>query len=146
MRAHRMAVPALMLAAVMTGCSLLNVGTPTAAEGDCFNTDSDGSQVAGIDVKPCDESHVYEAYAVFDYPAEDGDGYPGDEEMSSYADDQCTARFTDYVGVDYDTSAWYSTSITPSEDTWGAGDREVICALHTEDEAGVTGSARGSNE
>jgi hypothetical protein len=146
LHAHRIALPAVVLAAVISGCSLLNVGTPTAAEGECFNTDSDGSEVAGINVRPCDESHVYEAYAVFDYPTENGDTYPGDSEMQSYADEHCNTQFTAYVGIDYDSSIWYSTSITPSEDTWGAGDREIICALHTEDESEVTGSARGANE
>jgi hypothetical protein len=146
MRAHRIAVPAVVLAAALAGCSLLNVGTPTAEVGDCFNTDGGEGEVAGISVKPCDESHVYEAYAVFDYSTENGDDYPGDTEIQSYADEQCVAEFTDYVGIDYDASIWYSTSITPSEDTWGAGDREIICALHAKDESEVTGSARGSNE
>jgi hypothetical protein len=146
MRVHRIALPAAVLVAALAGCSLLNLGTPTAAEGECFNTDGDGGEVAGINVRPCDEAHVYEAYAVFDYPSEDGDEYPGDAVIQSYADENCDTQFTEYVGIDYDSSIWYSTSITPSEDTWGAGDREIICALHTQDESEVTGSAQGANE
>jgi Septum formation len=146
MHAHRIAVPAVLVATVMVGCSLLNIGTPTAEVGDCFNTDGGEGEVAGISARPCDEPHVYEAYGVFDYPTDNGDDYPGDSAIQTYADDHCKAQFTEYVGVAYDDSIWFSTSITPSEDTWGAGDREIICALHKEDESEVTGSARGSNE
>ena len=146
MRAHRIPGVAVLSAAVMTGCALLEPANLTVDEGQCFDTNADDSEVASIEVKPCDEEHVYEAYAVFDYPAESGDEYPGDEEMSNYADEECRGNFADYVGLEYDSSMWYSTSITPSSDTWGSGDREIICALHGDDVSAVTGSARNSNE
>jgi hypothetical protein len=38
---------------------------------------------------------------------------------------------------------YYVFPITPSEGTWGEGDREIICSLYEADKK-ITGSARGA--
>ena len=112
-------------------------------EGDCFG--EAGEQVETVSVVDCDESHIYEVFSVFDYEP-DADAYPGRDEVRSHADERCEAEFDDFVGIDYQSSRWYITSVTPSEETWADGDREIVCTLNLEDNSEVTGSAEGSGE
>ena len=112
-------------------------------EGDCFG--AAGEQVESVNVVDCEEPHIYEVYALVDYETED-DAYPGQEAVRSYADEQCEAQFEGFVGIDYESSRWYITSVTPSEETWADGDREIVCALNLEDNSEVTGSAEDSGE
>ena len=113
-------------------------------EGDCFGAAS-GEQVETVNVVDCDEPHVYEVFSLFDYEG-DGDDYPGEETVQAFADVGCDADFEEFVGIDYQSSSWYITSVTPSEETWAEGDREVVCTLNLEDRSEVTGSAEGSGE
>ncbi len=112
--------------------------------GQCFNAD-DVSTVDQVTAVSCDASHVYEVFGLSDYEAADDADFPGDDALSSSADEACRPAFEDYVGVAYDDSEWFGTFINPSEETWAEGDREIVCVLHTEDKTEVTGSAEGSN-
>ena len=116
--------------------------------GDCFSVDSD--QFDTVVVVDCEQPHEYEAFQVFDHPAGPDEAYPGDDTLFEFADTECQPPFEEYVGHDYQTSIWYITSITPSEDTWADGDREIVCTLNQQDENDepitVTGSAEGSAE
>lgn len=114
--------------------------------GDCFSVDSD--QFDTVVVVDCEQPHEYEAFHVFDHEAGPDDPYPGDDALFEFADTECQPPFEEYVGHDYQTSIWFITSITPSEDTWADGDREIVCTLNQQDEDDepitVTGSAEGS--
>ena len=112
-------------------------------EGDCFG--AAGDQIETVNVVDCEEPHIYEVYSLFDYEGEDNT-YPGREEIRAYADEQCEVDFEEFVGIDYQSSRWYITSVTPSEETWADGDREIVCTLNLEDTSEVTGSAEGSGE
>jgi hypothetical protein len=116
--------------------------------GDCF--DATGDEIESVTVVDCEASHTYEAYHVFDHEAAGDAAYPGDEAMTDLAETECGDLFEDYVERDYESSIWYISWITPSEETWAAGDREIVCTLHQQDEGGdpiqVTGSAEGSGE
>ena len=114
--------------------------------GDCFSVDSD--QFDTVVVVNCEQPHEYEAFHVFDHEAGPDEPYPGDDVLFDFADTECQPPFEEYVGHEYQTSIWFITSITPSEDTWADGDREIVCTLNQQDEdeepITVTGSARGS--
>lgn len=118
------------------------------AAGDCFSAESD--QLDTVLVVDCGEPHEYEAFHVFDHPAGADEPYPGDEVLFDYADTECQPPFEEFVGHDYQSSIWYITSLTPSEETWADGDREIVCTLNQQDENSepitVTGSAEGSAE
>jgi hypothetical protein len=114
--------------------------------GDCFLA-PEGEQASEVSVVPCDATHIYEAFHVFDHEAGPDEPYPGDEELLNYADGQCRGPFEDYVGIDYDDSIYWITSVSPSEDTWADGDREIVCALKLgQDGEETTGSAEGAGE
>ena len=50
-----------------------------------------------------------------------------------------------YVGEPWETSAIYGSMISPSEDSWGGGDREFICVLYDPEDTQLTESLRGAN-
>jgi len=113
--------------------------------GDCFSTT--GDTVETVTVVDCAEPHVYEVFAVFDHEAADEEPYPGDDAVLDYADAACRPYFEDYVGADYETSIYWITSVTPSDETWRDGDREIVCTLKLGQEGEMTtGSAEGSGE
>ena len=115
-------------------------------EQDCF--DAAGSEVETVTVVACESPHTYEVFAVFDHEADDDDPYPGDEAIGEYADSRCQPLFEDYVGIDYEASIYWITSVTPSDETWqSSDDREIVCALKLGEEGQQTsGSAEGTGE
>jgi len=116
--------------------------------GFCFSTDSD--QLETVNVVDCEQPHEHEVFALVNHPAGDADAYPGDDALVEYADAECRPPFEEYVDRDYETSIWYITSLTPSAETWGEGDREVVCTVNQQDAdeepITVTGSAEGSGD
>ena len=114
--------------------------------GDCFGATT-ADQVDSVVVVDCEETHIYEVFALVDHEAGGDEAYPGDEAIGQYADDVCRGPFTDYVDHDYETSVYWITTVTPSAETWADGDREIVCTLKLGEEAQeTTGSAEGSAE
>jgi hypothetical protein len=109
--------------------------------GDCFNAPEGFSVVEHV---PCEQPHVYEIFATVTHPG-DGEEYPGDEAVTDTAEELCEPEFEPYVGVDYQSSELYATTITPTQDSWAEGDRNIVCALHEEDEREITGSQEGAD-
>jgi hypothetical protein len=112
--------------------------------GDCFSESEE--QLETVTVVDCETAHVYEVYHVFDHEAGGDEEYPGDEEILEYADTECQVPFEDFIGLSYEESQWFITSVTPSQETWDTGDREIVCTVNLEDGSEVTGSAEGSAE
>ena len=113
--------------------------------GDCFS--ATGDEVESVTVVDCDEPHIYEVFAVFDHEAGEDEPYPGDDALLEYADSECQPHFEDYVGADYETSIYWITSVTPSQETWDDDDREIVCTLKLGEQGEeTTGSAEGSGE
>ncbi|PRX92558.1 septum formation family protein [Allonocardiopsis opalescens] len=109
------------------------------AVGDCMN-DTTGTEVTEVPVVPCEEPHDNEVYASI--MMEDGD-YPGDEAVSTQADEGCTAEFETFIGVPYAESEIYLSTLTPTEQSWASGDREILCLAY--DPAGqTTGTLEGA--
>jgi len=111
--------------------------------GDCVVQDLGGS-AASVETIPCTTSHRYEVYARFDL---EGEGFPGDDEVTRQANEACAGDlFEEYVGLPYAESEIFSTTLVPSEESWGqADDRTVICLAVTEDGSPTVGSVRGAN-
>ncbi len=130
----------VLVGAGLTACS------ETAANdfeaGECTN-DSLSGAIGEIGTVDCDEEHTAEAFAQFDV---DGDDFPGDAEVRAEAEEGCTGeRFEDYVGVPYAESIFLATHLVPSEESWDAGDRTIICLINgTTDNSPLEGSAEGS--
>jgi hypothetical protein len=130
---------ALLLCAltVVAGCGgsvlTLEVGT-------CFDDPDSFAEVADVPVVDCADPHDNEVIGLLDLP--DG-GYPGDGAVTEAAQSGCLDLFEPYVGVRYADSVYELGWLTPSEESWSVGDREVICFAYDATLAKITGSVRG---
>jgi hypothetical protein len=125
-------------ALVETGSELVT----ELATGDCFDmTDGvDEERQTFVDVTTCGEMHHFEVFAE---PVLDDVAFPGDDEVTRLGDEACYESFAGYVGSSWEDSALDYGWLTPTEDSWTAGDREVTCYLMTDPE-GETASLAGS--
>ena len=113
-----------------------------AAEGDCFNSSDDAEEISDVDGVPCTEAHEYEVFALATY---EGDGtYPPDSELDAIFTEVCEPEFEPYVGAPYATSEIYGSMISPSEESWGSGDRSFICLLYDPSDPALTESLAGA--
>lgn len=119
--------------------------------GDCWNapegagpSEEDGTEVhevETIEVVPCSDEHMMEAYAVFDL--EDGP-WPGQDVVADDAESGCLDRWEDFVGVPYLESSLDLYAFFPLERTWNQlGDREVVCSV-VDPEGMTVGSLEGA--
>jgi hypothetical protein len=129
--------------------SLTSAGTVDVTElrvGDCFSG-AEETQISEVDGVPCAEPHDYEIFAVSEQP---GDSYPTDAEFDAIFGSLCVPAFESYVGAPYASSELYAGMITPSESSWGDGDRDYLCYLYEPTDASLaenvalTGSMRGA--
>jgi uncharacterized RDD family membrane protein YckC len=112
--------------------------------GDCFNiVNPDDPATVGLQAVPCADEHVFEVFFAEDMPA---GAYPGEEAVTTFANDNCLPAFEEYVGVSFDESVWYASPLGPTEVDWDDGIQRVTCQLHNQEGTPVTGSARGSAE
>lgn len=121
---------------VAAGCT---AATPLR-QGDCFDG-GEGESVATVEARDCGAAHDREVYAVIQYP--NGDQFPGVDTLNAYAEEQCLPSFETFVGRSYEESELEALYLTPSAETWRAGDRAIVCALYREGEK-LTGSMKGT--
>ena len=145
---------AILLAALtLSGCSaitgLLNgEGDVFSLEvGDCMDDFGTAEDITSVPIIDCDEEHDAEVYATEDI---DSDSFPGASEVSDEADEICIDAWEDFVGISYEDSFLNYSALTPSEESWALGDKEVVCTISKFDENGdlvkVTGSLEDSQE
>lgn len=108
--------------------------------GDCVNGAREaGSAATRLPTVSCTEPHESEVFAVFALP--EGD-WPGEDSVLQQADAGCYDRLPAYdAGASEDPSV-FITYLYPTDVTWAAGDREVICMTYYID-GERTGSLRG---
>ena len=154
-----LAVLSLSAASIaLAGCSLLGGGaggnaTPTDAAtsgadvfsikiGDCLNDAAVTGEISKVPIVDCSQPHDSEAY--FSGNLADG-AFPGDTVIKQGAEALCGPAFTDFVGAPYQEGTGYDYSYyTPTQDSWNAGDREVMCVAFDPSGAQVTGTLKGS--
>ena len=146
---------AIAIAAVsLSGCSLITGALQgeddvfSLKAGDCMNDYGDEEEVATVPTVDCAKPHDYEIYSVATI---DGDEYPGATDVDTQADALCVGEFEGFVGLSFDESIYYYSYLSPSEESWASGDREVICTIAKYDEdtaeiIQVTGSLEGVAE
>jgi hypothetical protein len=109
--------------------------------GTCLGPIGDES-ITQISPVSCDEPHEAEVYAVLQLPDPPGGEIPQDIFVRS--DQLCRdGYFEDYVGVAPERSAFSTSALAPTAESWERGGRKVICELFLP--AGLEqGSARDS--
>lgn len=117
----------VVLALTVFGAAVVDRLATNLEVGECIETIPTGDTVYTLDKVDCSEPHRGEAFATV--TAEDADVYPGVDVMLSYQT-ECQAQFPEGSGPDqvYDLFLLY-----PTETTWDAGDRTIICLATTTD-------------
>ena len=137
----------LAVAAVsLAGCSLLT-GVPDGEQdvfsieiGDCLNDQSVSDEVTSVPIVECSEPHDSEAFARTDSTSE---SFPGADVLFDELDTFCQGdAFTEFVGVPFSDSVYYTSGYIPTEGSWGNGDRELLCTIFDEN-GKTTGSLKG---
>ena len=118
------------------------MGVDDLRAGDCFNS-GDEAEISDVDGVPCTQVHEYEVFPLANWQ---GDGtFPPDSQVEAIFFENCEPSFAAYVGEPWETSAIFGSMISPSEESWGAGDREFICVLYDPDDTQLSESLRGAN-
>ena len=138
LRATAVAVILVLLAAGLAGCGS-TAGTALQV-GDCINIEPSDDGESTVTVA-CAQAHDQEVYYSFEMP--DGD-FPGPFVMGDAVQDECTAAFTEYVGVAWEESQYTFTFDAPTGQTWEQGERTITCLLEDNSGLQLTGSARGT--
>lgn len=138
------AAGAALALAALTACSGTSVDN--LAVGDCFNEAAAAQEpseqmVSSVPTVDCSQPHDAEVYELFDVTGiTDYDAAAIDEQAIA----GCLEAFEPYVGTSYEEAeALDIYYLQPSPQTWGTGDREVICAVISL-EGQTTGSLKGS--
>ena len=127
---------------VLAGCSTT---VDDLSVGDCFNGPDVSftvTEVSDVDPVDCSEPHEFEMYAAKEMT---NSSYPGQSQAGAMADAYCLERFESFVGIEYDFSIYYLSSMFPTSGSWSQGDRSIQCALGPLSGTKV-GSARNSRE
>ncbi len=68
---------------------------------------------------------------------------PPDSALESIFNEVCEQEFEPYVGAPFATSEYFGSMISPSEGSWGSGDRSFICVLYDPNDAELSESLAG---
>ena len=113
--------------------------------GDCFNDAAVGIEgdepVDSVDIVDCDDPHEREVYARMEFEGDDDD-YPGETAVTDEGDVFCYDEYEDFVGISYDDSTLFFVTFYPTEDSWAAADREIMCIIY--DAEPSTGTLAGA--
>ena len=132
----------------VTASSTASPGATAAALslqlGDCLNLAdvSQGSGTGAVPTVACDQPHDSEVVGIFNLTDATFDATT----VQSEAQTQCNQAMTSYVGPDYATAtpALAVEFLSPTVDTWNAGNREVDCLATTQDGTpSLTSSVQG---
>jgi Septum formation len=119
------------------------VSTHFLEVGDCIadSVPGGGEEIFSVPTVPCSEPHAEEVYAALTLPERD---FPGMDALFQQGEELCMAEFESFVGVPYEESALYLSFLTPSEESWSNGDRQVICTIYDPD-GETTGTLADAN-
>ena len=131
----------LVIGLIAVGCG--GVGGQSVFDmevGMCFD-DVAGDEVTSVPTVDCSEPHDNEVFDIFDYTESE---YPGQDAMNEAARQLCIDEFEAYVEITYQESELEVFAITPTDQSWEDGDREIICNLFNLDFSKLTSSMRGA--
>ncbi|HEX6419655.1 MAG TPA: septum formation family protein, partial [Acidimicrobiales bacterium] len=108
--------------------------------GDCMVEETPSGEVQSVPVVPCDQPHASEIFFIHML---DNASLPSSDEMEQIATDVCLREFEGFVGVPYEDSVLLVTWLEPTQESWDAGDRELLC-IAVDPEGDATGSFAGT--
>ena len=97
--------------------------------------------ITSDNVLDCSQPHNFEIFRSF--LVDDG-AFPGESVFEEQAYEKCDAAFADFVGLPYADSTLEYTYLSPTQETWAQGDREILCMIFDPSVAQTTGSLAAS--
>lgn len=120
-----------------------DLGAFTIKVGDCLGGGVTG-EIESVDGVPCEQPHQSEVYYSFAVPEGDG-AFPGTEAVQDQADKGCLDAFQGFVGIDFDSSVYEISTLTPTAESWEQiKDREILCLIGQAEGTLTTGTAKGT--
>lgn len=112
----------------------------SVAVGDCIN-DFGSSEVTSVEAIDCAQPHDYEVYTEITIP---GDAFPGEEAVTTAANDECVAAFDAFVGLSYQESLLDFSYLAPTAQSWQLNDDRLITCLIFDPAGQTSGSLAGA--
>ena len=140
----------VLVAPALSGCGAVDglfAQTPsvddvfTIVVGDCLNDVDVTGQVTNVPIVDCAEPHDSEVFA---RTLASGTAFPGDEELEAELTVFCQGEaYTEFVGIPYAESEYFTGGYYPTAASWASGDRELLCTVRAEGSQ-TTGSLEGA--
>ncbi len=112
--------------------------------GDCATDDSSlEGEVQEVTIIDCGQPHATEVFHSYMLTES---SLPDEAAIRTIVEEQCLPAFESFVGIDYYSSIYEVTFLSPTADSWDAGDRELLCLIVDPSGADVTGSLAGANQ
>lgn len=145
-RTLALASSVVALSMTLSACSALPPGRQAApAEpqvGQCVQN-AESEEISGLQVTDCAKPHQAEIFYTVELSAKQR--IP-EEDLSDYARDTCIDAFEGYVGRSYEESELDTTELYPSEESWAAGERRIVCFVISPDDEPLVGSVKDSKK
>ncbi|RFA12454.1 hypothetical protein B7R22_15105 [Subtercola boreus] len=155
----RLVLVAAVSAVLLSGCSSAGSGaassttSPTSGTsadahqsdvfslevGDCLNKAASDT-VGEVPTVDCSAPHEFEVFAEYTL----ADSTYDEAAIGQKADDECTSRFADFIGVAYDDSSLIEISYKPTEKSWAIGDRLITCTVGEDGGVKTVGTLKGA--
>ena len=146
MRILRSAVPFAALALVLASAACGDDNNVLSLEeGQCFQDPENEFSVTNVEIVDCDEPHDNEIFHVETLEGDD-DEFPGDSEIQDIAQEACTAEVEDFLGGSPTAVDANFQSLNPTEQSWEAGDRAIVCVVFNDGGDQLDESLEGAAE
>ena len=141
---------AALIAPALSGCGAIDglfAQTPAVDDvfaivvGDCLDDVDVTGEVTSVPIVDCAEPHDSEVFA---RTLASGATFPGDEELEAELTEFCQGEvYSDFLGVAYAESEYFTGGYYPTAASWASGDRELLCTVRDEGSQ-TTGSLEGA--
>jgi hypothetical protein len=88
------------------------------------------AELSEIPTVDCADKHDGQVVHTFEMP---GESFPSDTEWSEAIEEGCTQGFEEFVGTSYGESDLLVQDLSPTEESWESGDRQVLCLAFVSD-------------
>ncbi|RRR34444.1 septum formation protein [Schaalia georgiae] len=117
------AAAASLSAMALAGCATSSVMHMTI--GQCIQQ-PENDQVSTVETVDCSKPHDAEVFFLHKL---EGSDYPGQDSLTSTAEQVCVAAFQGYVGTSYEESSLDVTWFLPTTQSWAQNDHEIVCMV-----------------
>ena len=111
------AIGAVVLFTAFGQCSGSGTSVENVEVGDCFEDPGVETEFDSVTAVDCNELHAFELFATVEL-GPPSRAYPGNEVLLIEVDNECYEMFPQYVGIDFEESAYAFAGLTPAERSW----------------------------